>query len=131
MSKQLPFFKQMDAMDCGPTCLRMITSYYGKNVSSEVLRETSFFTKTGVSISGIVHPAENIVFQTLVLHSTYEMLREEIPLPCIAHWRDRHFVVIHKIEKDKISVVDPAFGRITHSKDEFIKGWIPHQGRST
>lgn len=127
MSKEFPFFKQMDDMDCGPTCLKMIAKYYGRNFSSEMLREKSFLTKTGVSLSGISQAAENIGFQTLVLHSTFEMLKDEVPLPCIAHWRDRHFVVIHKFEKDKVYVIDPAFGRITYSAEEFLKGWIPHQ----
>lgn len=127
MSKEFPFFKQMDDMDCGPTCLKMIAKYYGRNFSSEMLREKSFLTKTGVSLSGISQAAENIGFQTLVLHSTFEMLKNEVPLPCIAHWRDRHFVVIHKLEKDKVYVIDPAFGRITYSAEEFLKGWIPHQ----
>ncbi|WP_312746767.1 peptidase domain-containing ABC transporter [Sphingobacterium multivorum] len=130
MSKEFPFFKQMDAMDCGPTCLRMIAKFYGKNFSGEYLREKSFLTKTGVSLSGITQAAENIGFQSLVLHSTFELLKEEVPLPCIAHWRDRHFVVIHRIEKDKVYVVDPGFGRVTYTKEEFLKGWIPHQSLS-
>lgn len=27
---KFPFYKQLDAMDCGPTCLRMIAKFYGK-----------------------------------------------------------------------------------------------------
>ncbi|MDD2526314.1 MAG: cysteine peptidase family C39 domain-containing protein, partial [Bacteroidales bacterium] len=28
-----PFYQQLDAMDCGPSCLRMIAKYYGKSYS--------------------------------------------------------------------------------------------------
>ena len=43
MSKQrFPHYLQHDAMDCGPTCLRMIVKYYGKNYSLQTLRERSF-----------------------------------------------------------------------------------------
>lgn len=29
--KSFPFYKQHDAMDCGPTCLRMVAKYYGRS----------------------------------------------------------------------------------------------------
>ena len=28
-----PHYLQLDAMDCGPSCLRMIAKYYGKSYS--------------------------------------------------------------------------------------------------
>lgn len=30
MKHSFPYYHQADAMDCGPTCLRMIVKYYGK-----------------------------------------------------------------------------------------------------
>lgn len=33
------FYKQPDAMDCGPTCVRMVAKHYGKNISLQTLRE--------------------------------------------------------------------------------------------
>ena len=44
-------------------------------------------------------------------------------LPCIIHWRQRHFVVVYKIKDDKIWIADPAVGLVKFSKDEFIKNW--------
>ena len=35
--KKYPHYLQLDAMDCGPTCLRMIAKYYGKNYSLQTL----------------------------------------------------------------------------------------------
>ncbi|MCQ2314691.1 MAG: cysteine peptidase family C39 domain-containing protein [Bacteroidales bacterium] len=37
MLKSFPFFPQLDAMDCGPTCLRMIAKYYGRHYTLENL----------------------------------------------------------------------------------------------
>lgn len=37
MMKRFPHYLQYDAMDCGPTCLRMIAKYYGKNYSLQRL----------------------------------------------------------------------------------------------
>ena len=33
-----PHYIQLDAMDCGPTCLRMIAKFYGKSYSLQTLR---------------------------------------------------------------------------------------------
>lgn len=54
------YYKQLDAMDCGPTCLRMIAKYYGKEFSVQQLREQSFIKRTGVNLLGLSEAAENI-----------------------------------------------------------------------
>ena len=51
-------------MDCGPTCLRMISRYYGKSYSVESIREVTGFARTGVSLLGISEAAEKIGFRT-------------------------------------------------------------------
>lgn len=55
-----PFYTQPDAKDCDPACLRMIAKYYGKNYSLQNLRDKSFITREGVSLSGISDAAESI-----------------------------------------------------------------------
>ena len=59
-----PFYNQHDAMDCGPTCLRMIAAFYGRIYSLENLREKSLITSEGTSLLGISEAAENIGFRT-------------------------------------------------------------------
>ena len=48
-----PHFHQLDASDCGPTCLRMIAKHYGYSYSVQYLRERAFITREGVSMLGI------------------------------------------------------------------------------
>ncbi len=124
MRQKFPFYKQLDQMDCGPTCLKMITTFYGKNISREYLREKTFITREGVSMAGISEAAESVGLQSLVLLSNYDMLVDDIPMPCIAHWRQRHFVVVYKADRKHVYVADPAFGLIKYLKEEFLKGWI-------
>ena len=121
---KFPFYKQHDAMDCGPACLRMIARHYGKHYSLQTLREKSFIDREGVSLLGISDAAESIGMHTLAVKLDFDKLRQEAPLPCIAHWKQRHFVVVYKIKKDKVYVADPAFGLVTYSKKEFLDGWI-------
>ncbi|MDR2147028.1 MAG: C39 family peptidase, partial [Tannerella sp.] len=42
MIKSFPHYTQLDKMDCGPTCLRMIARYYGRSYTLQTLRERSF-----------------------------------------------------------------------------------------
>ena len=62
--KPFPHYQQLDAMDCGPSCLRMIAKYYGRNHSQQVLREQCFMTREGVSMLGISDAAEYIGMRT-------------------------------------------------------------------
>lgn len=121
---KFPFYQQFDAMDCGPTCLRMVAKYYGKHFSTESLREKSYITREGVSLLGISDAAEAIGMRTMGVKITFAQLKKEAPLPCIVHWGQEHFVVVYKIRKDRVYVADPAFGRLEYSEKEFCEKWL-------
>lgn len=119
-----PIFQQHDAMDCGPTCLRMIAKFYGKNLSIDDLRTRSYITREGVSLLGISDAAESVGFRTMGVRISYEQLKNQAQLPCIVHWDQDHFVVVYKIKKGKVYVADPAFGKLTYSEKEFKEHWL-------
>lgn len=121
---KFPLYYQLDAMDCGPTCLRMIAKHYGKSYSVQVLRERSSITREGVSLLGISDAADSIGLKNVGARIGFEQLKNDVPLPCIAHWKQKHFVVVYKIKNDQIWVADPARGHITYTRDEFLNGWI-------
>ena len=124
MAEKFPFYKQLDAMDCGAACLKMITKYYGKNISIESIRDKSYINKIGVSILGISDAAESLSMHTLAAKLSFETLESEAPLPCIVYWKEKHFFIVYKIKKDKIYIADPAYDLVTLSKEDFLKGWI-------
>lgn len=119
-----PFSKQLDRMDCGPTCLRMIARHYGKSYPIQYLREKCFITREGSSLLGISDAAESIGFRTLSIKVNYEKLDDDVPLPCIVHWNQNHFVVVYKINRNKVYVADPAHGLLKYKKEEFLKSWL-------
>lgn len=121
--KKIPKYLQPDAMDCGPTCLRMVAAYHGKHYSLPSLREKSHITREGVSLLGISDAAEAIGFRTMGVKISFEKLKKENPIPCIAHWRENHFVVVYKIAKGKVYVADPGSGKITYTEEEFKQHW--------
>jgi len=124
---RFPAVRQLDAMDCGPSCLKMICKYYGKSFSLPYLRERCFLSRTGVSLLGISDAAESLGFRTLSAKVAPETLFEEAPLPAIVHWKQRHFVVVYKVTKKKVYVADPAHGLISYKKSEFLESWAVDQ----
>lgn len=121
--KTLPHYTQHDAMDCGPTCLRMVAAFYGKHYSLEGLREKSFITREGVSMLGISEAAEKIGFRSICVQVGYEKL-QEAPLPCIIHWNQQHFVVVYKLNDKHVWVADPGAGKLKYTKEEFCNCWL-------
>lgn len=91
----IKFISQHDATDCGPACLAMIASKYGKNYSLQYLRDNSFLTREGVS-PGLTEASKKIGFETLSVKLTIEKTNrsEKQTLPCILHWNQNHFVVL-------------------------------------
>lgn len=125
---KFPFTSQLDAMDCGPACLRMVAKYHGKAYGLQKLRELSHITREGVSLLGISDAAESIGFRSMGVKIAFEKLAHDVPLPCIVHWKQRHFVVVYDIKgkkgKEIIKVADPAHGLVNYTKEEFLKGWL-------
>lgn len=119
-----PYYSQLDAKDCGPACLRMIAKSFGKNYSIQTLRDRAYITRQGVSLMGISDAAESIGLRSVGARLSWEQLQNEVPLPCVVHWQQNHFVVVYKIRKNKVYVADPAIGRITYTKEEFLRHWI-------
>ncbi|HPQ35265.1 MAG TPA: peptidase domain-containing ABC transporter [Tenuifilaceae bacterium] len=122
-----PHYPQHDAMDCGPTCLRMVARHFGKHYNLETLRERSYITREGVSMLGISRAAESISFRTMGVKLNFEQLKKEAPLPAIVHWNQNHFVVVYKIKgkkgKETVFVSDPAVGLLKYPREEFIRCW--------
>ena len=110
-------------MDCGPTCLRMIAEYYGKSYSLSYLRDQCYVTREGASLLALREGAVSIGLQSSCVSVSLDYLDTENVLPCIAHWDNNHFVVIYKINKDKVYVADPAHGKIKYKKEMFLKHW--------
>ena len=128
--KKYPEILQVDAMDCGPTCLRMIAKYYGKSYDIDYLRSICDIDREGVSLLGISNGAEKMGFRTVPVKIPYITDNEEdvtlqnIPLPCIAHWNQNHFIVVYDVSDEHVIVGDPAIGVMNLKRKEFEAGWL-------
>lgn len=121
--KKFPNYKQTEAKDCGPTCIKIIAKHYGKTINTQQLRKLSETTREGSSLLGLSEAVESIGFKSLGIKLAFNKLKEA-PFPCIVHWNKNHYVVLYKIKKDVVYISDPAHGLITFTKEEFIQHWI-------
>lgn len=127
--KSFPFVAQHDAMDCGPACLAMISKFYGKDHSLQYLRDISFLTREGVSLTGLNEAAGLIGLESMAVRTSLGKLAEEKPFPCIVFWKNAHFVVLYGIKKNifnnslSYQIADPAKGFFNVSEKSFLQCW--------
>uniref|UniRef100_UPI004049E52E cysteine peptidase family C39 domain-containing protein n=1 Tax=Fulvivirga sp. TaxID=1931237 RepID=UPI004049E52E len=128
MPHKFTFYKQAESKDCGPTCLRMVAKWYGKDISITEIRALSETTREGSNLLHLTACAEALGFHTLAVRIDIAQL-PTAPLPCILHWRQNHYVVLLRVYKPLFSksytyeIADPAFGILTYSEADFKKQW--------
>lgn len=124
-------YRQLNTMDCGPTCLKMIARHYGKHYDTDTISSAAGLGKEGASMLGISEAAEKMGFRTRGVKIDYHTLTREVRLPCILHWDQYHFVVLVSHSKRKfqkngelLKIADPARGLVSFTKKELLDHWI-------
>ena len=120
---RFPVERQFDTMDCGAACIKLIAKFYGKYYSLQYLRDKCGVSKEGVSFLDLSFAAEEIGLRTLSLKMKPDEFYLKVPLPCIIHWNNSHFVVVYKVSKKSVYISDPAKGLIVYDKETFQKKW--------
>lgn len=124
--KSFPHYIQLEQRDCGATCLQMLCKYYGCYFEIDYLRQLTGTRKEGITAYDFIKAAEQVGLRCLAFRVSYRKFRDEVPLPCVVHWRGHHYIVVYKITKSHIYVSDPAVGPIKYTLKEFAEGWLSH-----
>lgn len=120
--------KQHDIRDCGAACLASVAAHHKLNIPIARIRQYASTDKRGTNVLGIVQAAEQMGFIAKGVKGGMDAL-PNIPKPAIAHVikgekQLHHFVVIYKVSKSSITVMDPGPGKMeTYSFAEFEKIW--------
>ena len=125
--KSSTLIKQHDMRDCGAACLASVAGHYGLQLPIAKIRQLCHTDKRGTNALGLIQGLEQMGFNAKGVKASLENL-PQAPLPAIAHTifkeQYQHYVVIYKIYKGKISVMNPAYGKIeTYTTEEFAKIW--------
>ena len=130
MINEFTFTRQFDQMDCGPACIRMVASAFGKEYPLSYLRTLAHLTREGVSVAGIRDALREIGMESGTFELTLEQLRTRCPLPAILHWEQNHFVVLYDVKRSrwrgrwKYYVANPAYGKHAFSEESFAHFWL-------
>lgn len=111
-------------MQCGVACLAMVCRAFGAHVSLSRLDSICRPTAEGVSMKAISDSAKDLGLEAMAGKVPLSSLGR-LPLPCIMHWNQNHFVVLYCVDKDcsMFHIADPAKGKLRISAEEMESHW--------
>ena len=118
--------RQHGIKDCGVTCLYNIIKYYNGNISMSKLRRLTKTNENGTNVYNIVNASNSLGLKAEAYKCEFDDL-SNVKLPIIAHIKlDNkfdHFVILEKINNEKIIVQDPIRGKVVYDDISFKKEW--------
>lgn len=108
---------QSEVAECGLACLAMVAAHHGNKAGLRELRRRYPLSLKGATLAHIIDVGAKLGFRCRPLSLDMEHL-SQLQLPCIAHWDLNHFVVIEKLHRSSVTVLDPAFGKRKLSFEE-------------
>ena len=122
----MKIIRQRDIRDCGACSLASIIQHYGGYVSIERIRLDARVSNDGTDALSLIEAARKYGFDAFG-KKVKSLDDSDIKLPAIAHINLKsgvqHYVVIYKIAKNKVVLMDPAKGKVVMDKNEFNRSW--------
>ncbi len=120
--RRFPFVRQIDQMDCGAACVAMLCRAFGHDVSMTSIRYAVGTSTDGTTLRGLIRGGDEIGLEMRPIKSSPDRV-DTLPLPAIVHWQGNHWIVLHRIDGDKLRVADPGRGLRTVSRAELEEKW--------
>ncbi|MEI2398667.1 MULTISPECIES: peptidase domain-containing ABC transporter [Paenibacillus] len=117
-----PFVEQMLQTECGVCCISMVAGKYKVHKTLRELRNMAGIGRDGVTMYTMRSMATRLGFEAKVFRAELHQL-VGLQLPVIVHWEENHYVVVDKIGKNSVKIIDPAVGRCTMSFEQFQKSY--------
>lgn len=115
--RKVPFVAQSQKTECGLACVCMINRYYMNNISMEELRNQLEIGRDGSSFQQLINVLRNNGFDVKSYNIPIDKLKL-LKKPAIFFWSNSHFMVLEKVSKYFVTVVDPAIGRYKMTYEE-------------
>jgi ATP-binding cassette subfamily B protein RaxB len=108
-TRKLPMILQAEAAECGLACLAMVAGFHRRATEPAELRRRFGFSLKGATLKDVIGVGDHIGLASRPLRLELEELRL-LRLPAILHWDLNHFVVLKSVERNRITIHDPAEG---------------------
>ena len=115
---RIRFQQQSEHSECGLACASMLIDFYVKNTKLSNLREKYGVPNGGYNLSQI----QTILGEYHITSKAVKINAESVkalPMPFIAFWNSKHFIIVEKVCSRYIQIVDPALGKMKISDGEF------------
>lgn len=109
-TSKTPVILQTEMTECGLACLAMVSRFHGHDVDLNSLRETYLLSMRGTSLKQIIKIAGELTLSPRALKVDLDQLHK-LTLPAVLHWDLNHFVVLTRVRKDRVEIIDPGVGR--------------------
>lgn len=123
----MPMIFQSEKADCGVASLSMMLRYYGHRIPESNLRKYFPGLSRGTSLKHIADVSSKLGLPADAYHlDTFDDVDSTF-LPCVAHWKNSHFVVLVRKSKNTVTINDPSSGTLKLSRAEFdqsFRGYI-------
>jgi ATP-binding cassette subfamily B protein RaxB len=116
MTRPTPIL-QSEVAECGLACLAMIATAHGQATTLQDLRRRFPVALKGMKLRDLLEVAAGIGFSGRPLKLDLPFLAK-LSLPCVLHWDMNHFVVLSRVRRGSVTVLDPAVGERRLSLDE-------------
>ena len=116
--------RQRSNNDCASACLLSVMKYYGLSISLDEVSFVLKITNSGTNAFNIINGSRTFGFDGYGISVSYdEIINNNVNFPIICHVLKNnyyHFIVVYKVKKNKIEIMDPS-SNITKVSKEYFK----------
>jgi ATP-binding cassette subfamily B protein RaxB len=121
-ARRLPFVSASEQNECGLACLASVSEYFRGEHDLGEIRRLATHSGRGVNLLAIRNLAEQLGLSARAVRVELAGLKV-LGRPAILHWDMNHFVVLERVGRAGIVVMDPAAGRMEVSWSEANKSF--------
>lgn len=114
---------QSTETECGLAALSALMSHYGYETTIQEMRQYANPGRSGLNLAQLRAIAKAQGFDVKLLGVNSSAQLTDFPVPALAFWENSHYVVISRIRRGKIEIIDPAVGKVLIEADEFTQSF--------
>ncbi|MEU8196738.1 peptidase domain-containing ABC transporter [Microbispora amethystogenes] len=115
---RVPLLFQDSMTECGAACLAMVLGAHGHHTTVRALADEMGIGRDGGTALSLIRAARRRGLTARAFSLPADAIRH-VPLPAVAHWESRHFVVVEALGRGRVTIADPGTGRHRIDEEEF------------
>ena len=104
-----PDIRQVEVAECGLACIAIVLNRLGCDVDLAALRRRFAVSLGGATLKSLIEMSGKMGLSSRAVRCELEQL-ERLKTPAILHWNFNHFVVLDRVARGHVEIVDPVSG---------------------